>query len=94
MGDDVLEGGAGNDVLHGGGGSDTFTFTSNDGDDTVAMFADGFDTIQFVATGLAFNDLIINDNGSGSAEIDYGTGTIKVNGSTAALFDTTDFEFV
>ncbi len=46
-GDDVLNGGAGNDRLAGRGGADVLVFAEGDGEDRVARFLSGVDTLRF-----------------------------------------------
>jgi Ca2+-binding RTX toxin-like protein len=45
-GADTLDGGGGNDILKGGAGADTFVFKAHAGDDRIADFQDGKDTID------------------------------------------------
>ncbi len=45
-GNDTLHGGPHDDTLHGGAGADTFVFAPNGGDDTVADFGVGADTLD------------------------------------------------
>ena len=49
-GDDTLNGGAGDDTLTGGSGADTFKFGSNFGNDTIADFVDGVDTLDYTGS--------------------------------------------
>lgn len=91
-GDDVLRGFEGDDTLIGGAGSDAFVFAGGDGDDTVADFEDGLDLIDLSATGAAFGDLNVTQNGADTV-IDYGAGTITLAGIDAANISASDFTF-
>ncbi|MCB1492329.1 MAG: hypothetical protein KDJ77_11130 [Rhodobiaceae bacterium] len=106
-GGDVLNGGGGNDYLHGGlntGGwaeRDQFVFFNDWGADRIFDFADnGLEKIHFthVAGITQLSDLTITD-GVGYALISYTdgggwTGTIRVDGVTAADLGNNDFVFV
>ncbi|MCB1490236.1 MAG: M10 family metallopeptidase C-terminal domain-containing protein [Rhodobiaceae bacterium] len=105
---DILNGGQGNDHLRGGengpGGfaeRDQFVFDDDWGDDRIFDFADnGAEKIDFssIAGITQRSDLSITD-GAGFALISYSngiswTGTIRVDGVTAAELQDNDFIFV
>ncbi|MCB1492413.1 MAG: hypothetical protein KDJ77_11565, partial [Rhodobiaceae bacterium] len=104
---DILNGGRGNDYLRGGtngpGGfaeRDQFVFDNDWGNDRIFDFADnGAEKIDFssVAGITQRSDLTITD-GAGFALISYTegvlwTGTIRVDGVTAAELQNNDFIF-
>ncbi len=91
-GNDTIEGGVGNDIMEGGADSDTFVFTANNGADTITDFDITEDTIEFSGTGLNFAALNISYAG-GDATINYGTGTIVLEGVSSGL-NAGDFDFV
>ena len=93
-GDDRLVGGDGNDYYVGNAGSDTFVF-SNVGDNaTINDFQNGTDTIEMTVTGASsITDLAISYSG-GNATIDYGYGTILLEGVTSGQLDASDFVFL
>ena len=91
-GDDRLEGGTGDDYLDGNDGADTFVYSSGDGDDTIAYFTNGEDTIDLSAiTDITeFSDLTItqeeyntvidlSDHGGGSITLQLFTGTLDAD---------------
>ncbi|MCB1491182.1 MAG: hypothetical protein KDJ77_05190, partial [Rhodobiaceae bacterium] len=105
---DILNGGTGNDFLRGGkngaGGfaeRDQFVFDDDWGNDRIFDFADnGAEKIDFSSiTGITQrSDLTITD-GTGFAMISYTdgggwTGTVRVDGVTAAELQNNDFIFV
>lgn len=92
IGSDTITGGAGNDTLEGGADNDTFVFGNNAGADTITDFDTAGDTIQFSGTGLNFAALSISYTG-GDATIDYGTGTIVLEGVASGL-NSGDFDFI
>lgn len=92
VGNDTISGGVGNDIMEGGGDSDTFVFRKNHGIDTITDFATSIDTIEFSGTGLNFTALSISYAG-GDATIDYGTGTITLEGVASGL-TASDFDFL
>lgn len=51
-GNDRIVGGGGNDILRGGTGSDVFEFAGAVGNDRIADFANGFDTLDFTDYGI------------------------------------------
>lgn len=86
-GADVLDGGTGDDVLTGGGGRDTFVF--NDGQDTIADFADNVDQITLSAAALGDAGMTIADALAqasvvdGDTVFDFGAGDVlTLNGFT------------
>ncbi len=91
-GDDLIYGATGNDRLGGGSGDDVFVFKASHGSDTIIDFDRSDDLIRFIDTGMSFADLDITYSG-GNAVIDYGTGTITLEGISGGL-DASDFVFV
>ena len=96
-GNDTLDGGSGDDTLYGDGGDDTFVFGSGNGVDVIADFAAGTDLVDLSAfRGVSgFDDLEITDEPDG-AVIDlseFGGGTIKLEGISAADLSAEDFAF-
>lgn len=91
-GDDTLNGGRGNDTLVGGSGDDVFVFRTGNGDDVIEDFSRVRDTIAFRIDGLEFDDLEI-DNVAGNAVIDYGSGTIELEGLSATRVIEDMFDF-
>ena len=87
----MLYGNLGDDTLHGNLGADAFVFTSNGGNDVVADFVGGTDTIQIASNinGLSISSssdlltLISSDSG-GNAVITLGSQTITLTGITEA----------
>ena len=63
-GADRIEGGTGTDLLSGGLDADTFAFRTGDGIDTITDFETAADRIDLTATGLAFEDPAIRQNGT------------------------------
>ena len=96
-GDDTLTGGAGNDRLFGGEDADTFVIGPGHGNDTIADFENGADTIDLSAfAGITqFSDLTATQDGS-NVVIDlsaHGGGTITLQGFTLNDLDASDFAF-
>ena len=83
-GNDILDGGAGNDTLTGGAGADTFVV--GEGDDTILDYSLGEDDV--VKIGVAFDNLGVEDDGSGNAKL-----LIKSGGETVSsvTFDNIDY---
>ncbi len=83
-GNDTIFGGGGNDYLVGGSGADNFVFTglANGGNDTIADFASGTDTLTFDSGVVAnIGALTIADSGSDLLVTVTGTGaTIRLLG--------------
>ena len=93
-GADLLNGAQGNDTITGGDGADIFVFFSGDGDDIVTDFEPSLDIIRFeTVTTLIFADLSISAV-SGDTRVDYGSGTILLQGIDASVLGDDDFEFV
>lgn len=90
-GDDFLVGGAGNDSIAGGGGADRFAFGLDWGRDVILDFHDGIDQLDFSATPLTFEDLVIED-ASSAALVRYGASQITLL-SMKGLLDADDFSF-
>ncbi|MEY8841152.1 calcium-binding protein, partial [Cribrihabitans sp. XS_ASV171] len=90
--DDRISGNKGDDTLRGGLGQDVFNFWLDNGNDTITDFTDGTDTIRFIIAGLNFGGLTIS-NPVGGALIDYGSGTIRLEGVDATVLDVSDFLF-
>lgn len=93
-GNDTLNGTTGDDRLTGGTGSDVFFFRANNGTfDRIFDFEDGTDLIQFnIGSVNDISDLTLTDVFSG-VDIDYGSGLIRVLGSSASDFSNADFIF-
>lgn len=104
-GNDTVDGGAGNDTLRGGDGADTLTggtgadifqFNLLNANNTVTDFSqsDG-DQIRF-ASALAdeFADLVLSDDGSGNAVIDFAGGDVILTGVDYTTLVAGDFDFV
>ena len=97
-GDDRLDGGDARDTLLGGSGADTFVFRDFGGDETIADFVSGEDTIDLRALNVRFADVSVSTflgdtyvgvdmDGNGSADL-----TIELTGVTTAP-DRGDFVF-
>ncbi|WP_283806618.1 calcium-binding protein, partial [Bradyrhizobium guangdongense] len=96
-GNDVLDGGTGDDALTGGAGADTYNFgddtATNFGDDEITDFSltDG-DLIHVdAAPGFDPNSIVVDDDGTNTV-LDFGFGTIQLDGITggATPFTTID----
>jgi len=93
-GNDTIHGGLGDDVMTGGPGDDVFVFNAGNGDDRITDFTSGEDIIRFAnIAGLDYAGLSISYNG-GDAVIDYGTGSITLNGIAPNSLTSADFEFI
>ena len=81
-GGDEIDGGAGDDSIHGGGGGDRFVFAAGFGNDTIADFGRGADTLDLTAFAIA-GFAAIDDDGDGRIETGEGgaafTATIGSN---------------
>ncbi|WP_051294226.1 choice-of-anchor I family protein [Gemmobacter nectariphilus] len=91
-GNDTLIGGTGNDVLRGGAGEDVFVFRAHDGRDRIADFEAG-DLIDLTATGLAFEDLVIDERTANVSVVGLGNGRIWVNHEPGYDLTAEDFLF-
>jgi len=91
-GDDWIDGKEGADVLAGGPGADLFVFAPGGGDDRITDFQPGEDRIRLTGAGLGFDDLSIT-SAPGGAEVDYGSGTILLDGVDPAELSASDFLF-
>ncbi len=91
-GRDRLYGDAGDDILTGGADRDMFIFKDGDGNDAITDFVLGEDLIRFEHTALNFDALDIS-YAAGNALIDYGTGTIVLEGISGGL-TSNDFSFI
>ena len=93
-GKDILSGGAGDDVLIGGAGADTFVFVGNGGDDVVDDFELGVDVLQIDTSRVSsFSDLELQQTIQG-VEIDYGSGTIVLQGVSLSSLSADSFDFI
>jgi Ca2+-binding RTX toxin-like protein len=92
-GNDTIAGGAGDDLLTGGDGADVFDFGAGFGNDTITDFADGLDLLDLGDTGLAYEDLVFSEDGSGTT-IDSSAGSIHLQDFSLGLLDQDDFLFV
>lgn len=92
---DVLIGGQGNDTLRGGNGSDTFVFFANQGSDVISDFhksqGDLID-LSGIAGITSLSELTIVRSGSDTV-IDYGSGTLTLNGIMPSQLTADDFIF-
>lgn len=94
-GNDRLEGGANDDQYTGGAGVDVFVFgtTWSSFRDILWDFEDGVEHIDLTASGLAYGDLTITDDGFGfSAIVSSSAGSIEIYGM-AGQIDAADFLF-
>ena len=91
-GRDVITGGRGNDTLSGGAWSDTFVFAPNDGTDRITDFTPGLDHIRLTDSDLSFGQLSLSAV-SGGVRVDYGTGTILLEGLEIGDLGASDFLF-
>ncbi len=89
-GGDTLIGGRGNDTLRGDHGSDRFVFRVNDGADQILDFETGTDQIEIV--GGNFGALVFSQGPAG-AIVDYGTGTVTLQGIDMNDLTQDDFVF-
>ena len=93
-GADRLDGGAGNDLLEGGFGNDYFVFETGDGIDQIVDFGRN-DTIDLSATGLTFDDLILENTDTNVVTVDYGVDdqiTVELTNGLTTLTES-DFSF-
>lgn len=91
-GADRIDGKRGDDEMKGGGGADVFVFRPGDGDDVITGFRFGADRIEFTRGVSGFGALTITQSGD-DVLIDYGRGSILIEGRNAAAFDESDFVF-
>jgi hypothetical protein len=89
MGEDILRGELGEDELIGGSGGDQFEFRRGDGNDRIADFQDGVDTIGLIG-GLTFAQLQIIGVGS-DTQIKATGLTITLQGVNVSAIDSSDF---
>lgn len=91
-GGDTITGGRGDDTMFGGGGDDTFVFRNNNGADTITAFNTDADAIRFAINGIDETDLAFAEDTQGLI-INYGTGTITLDGLTEAAIEDIAFIF-
>lgn len=93
-GNDKLYGMGGNDTLDGGAGNDLYAYTgAGFGNDTVTLFEDGADKIDFRQyAGLTFANLLINAS-VGGVTVTVGSDTIFLGGVTIGQITSADFLF-
>ncbi|HRH82134.1 MAG TPA: calcium-binding protein [Thiobacillaceae bacterium] len=92
-GNDVLDGFGGDDLLFGGYGKDIFVAGADWGRDTVADFQNGYDKLDFHASGATgIADLMFAQVGT-NTEISLGDDTLVLLGINVAAVDSTDFLF-
>ncbi|MCC3861081.1 calcium-binding protein [Pseudemcibacter aquimaris] len=92
-GNDVIAGGYGDDIISSGSGNDILIFDIDSSFDTILDFDDGNDLIDLSATGYAFDDLTITQEGS-DTQIAYLDGyTITLVDFTATDITAIDFLF-
>jgi Ca2+-binding RTX toxin-like protein len=100
-GDDTINGGDGNDLLTGGGGSDLFVFNGPDADggkiwwEMITDFDAANDRIELDATqDTKFSQLtIFYREGSDATIINYGDGSIRLNGDLVGDLTADNFLF-
>ncbi|SES39143.1 Hemolysin-type calcium-binding repeat-containing protein [Tranquillimonas rosea] len=92
-GSDVLTGGFGNDTLLGGDGADTFVFGAGHGNDRIADFELGVDTIEIGLANTGFDDLGLTAQAGGTL-VTTGAGTIELAGVLSTDLSADDFDFV
>lgn len=84
--DNTLVGNGGDDVMTGGEGADTFVFTSSNGTDTITDFGSD-DKLSFEALTASEYSTLIASLQSGGGSVDYGSGTIDLNGFDIGAFE-------
>lgn len=93
-GNDALNGLGGNDVLFGGNGKDIFLVGADWGRDTVADFQDGYDKLDFHASGATrVADLTVAQVGV-NTEISFGDDVLVLLGINSTVISNADFLFV
>jgi Ca2+-binding RTX toxin-like protein len=90
-GRDTVDGGTGSDTLYGGSGADSFVFQQGDGSDSIRDFQNGLDRISVQGAGGYGNLWFIS--ASNGTWVDYGNGSVFVQGATRAQLDASDFLF-
>ena len=92
---DTLLGSTGDDELYGGAGADIFQFRAGHGAfDRIFDFQIGLDRIEFnIGPIKDIGDLVISDAFNG-ANVDYGSGMVRLLGLTANELSASDFAFV
>ncbi len=83
IGNDALYGGAGNDKLAGGAGNDTFVYGNGQGNDTIADYTAGQDTLQ-ISSGSIGKTALANSNKDVVFAVGSGSITLN-NASTKAI---------
>jgi len=91
-GRDTLDGGRGDDDLSGDAGPDTFVVKRTSGDDAIADFTTGVDTIQIDSGADAFGDLTLVGR-SGSTTISFDDVSIFLEDVRKASITEDDFSF-
>jgi hypothetical protein len=92
-GKDVLNGLGGNDLLYGGSGKDIFVAGADWGRDTVADYQDGYDKLDFHASGAtSVADLMFTQVGA-DTEISFGDDTLVLLGINVSVVNGADFLF-
>jgi Ca2+-binding RTX toxin-like protein len=93
-GNDRLFGGAGNDTLIGGAGNDRYAYTgAGFGSDTITLFEDGADRIDFTSyAGASFSSLLIQA-AVGGVTVTFGADTIFLGGVALGQISAADFLF-
>jgi Ca2+-binding RTX toxin-like protein len=91
-GNDYLSGGYGNDTLNGGVGDDVFRFFAGFGNDIVGDFTLGQDKLDLRDLGITAANFAASTsiNYAGTATINIGVDTIRLNGISAATLHGTD----
>lgn len=91
-GADQLWGSSGDDWLSGDAGGDVFVFEPWGGTDRITDFAPGEDRLRFLGTGLDWTQLQLSQAGADTL-IEYGTGTVLLEGTLLGALDMQDFLF-
>jgi Ca2+-binding RTX toxin-like protein len=92
-GADNLHGGEGNDTLTGGAGADNFRFSANQGQDKITDFTIGQDRILLLQTGADDISDLSFTNVNGGVLVSWGSGSVLLQGHTAAEMSPGDFIF-
>lgn len=92
LGDDSLWGGAGDDWLSGGAGADVFYFSADPGNDQIADFEPGADTIRIYDASLSFSTLEMRQV-AGNVQMSLGDSVLTFSSLQIAELSATDFVF-
>ena len=92
-GRDTFFGGGGDDVLTGGADGDLFVIFAGNGNDRITDFQPGIDLLQFNGSASGLGALEIAGV-SGGVRIDYGSGSVLLDGLQPADLGAASFDFV